>query len=56
MIIYAKIDKTGGKRPLSTRTNSETGKLEYCFGLNLWGPSIPRAWAAFEDTQRKNRT
>jgi hypothetical protein len=50
MIIYAKIDKTGGKRPLSTRTN-ETGKLEYCFGLNLWRSSIPRAWAAFRISQ-----
>lgn len=49
-IIYVKVDDSG-KRPVSQRTNSETGKPEHCFGLNVWRPSIKNAWKAFLEAQ-----
>ena len=52
MISYVKVDKCPDRRPVSVRSNIETNKPEYCFGLSVWRKSIRRAWADFQEAQR----
>ena len=52
MIRYVRVDKRTGRRPVSVRSNIETNKPEYCFGLSVWRKSIHRAWADFQEAQR----
>jgi hypothetical protein len=40
MIKYVKVKGLVGKRPVAVRRNSETGRVEYCFGLNVWRKSV----------------
>ena len=51
MIIYVKVDKLIGKRPVAVRDMDTTGKPEYCFGLNVWRHSVKRAWVDFQQAQ-----
>ncbi len=46
MIMYVRVEKGEGKRPVSVRPKAGM-KNEYCFGLDVWRGSIRRAWADF---------
>jgi hypothetical protein len=55
MITYVKVEGLIGKRPVAVRTNVETGRPEYCFGCDLWRPSIRRAWADYQRSQESRK-
>ena len=47
MIMYVRVEKGEGKRPVMVRPIAGIQKSEYCFGLDVWRGSIKRAWADF---------
>jgi hypothetical protein len=51
MIMYVRVEKSGGKRPVAVRPKAGTNKSEYCFGLGVWRETITRAWMDFSSLQ-----
>jgi hypothetical protein len=54
MIMYVRVEKGEGKRPVAVRPKAGTKKSEYCFGLDVWRGSIKRAWADSSSRQDAN--